>query len=303
MVVTQILGIPIDSVGAASPTASPFGTEQMPRALRDAGLASALADGGVTDDGDLAVRVIDASRDTSTGLVGWPSADAMTRAVREAVAHRTRAGENVLLLGGCCALLPGAVAGLRDALGPVGVVNIDGHLDLYDEATSPTGEIADVPIAALLGIGVSAMQPAMSGPVPGPVLGVDDVALVGYRDAEEAQQRGSVMPSDIGLTGTWDVHAVQSDARTVALEVVDHLRTPYWVHLDLDVLDEKVLPATDYLMPGGLRFTELSRVLGGIVHDEKFAGLSVACLNPDKDPHGQCAHEVTDLLVDVLAKR
>ena len=96
--------------------------------------------------------------------------------------NRTSAGERVLLLGGCCALLPGAVAGIRDALGTVGVVNIDGHLDLYDETTSPTGEIADVPIAALLGLGVAAMQPALSPPV----LRVEDVALVGYRDADEA---------------------------------------------------------------------------------------------------------------------
>jgi arginase len=261
MVVTQLLGVPIDSVGAASDTASPFGTEQMPGALRSAGLASALAEHGVTDDGDLAVRVVDASRDPVSGLVGWPSADAMTRAVRETVAQRTSAGERVLLLGGCCALLPGAVAGIRDALGTVGVVNIDGHLDLYDETTSPTGEIADVPIAALLGLGVAAMQPALSPPV----LRVENVALVGYRDADEAQQNGSVMPTEIALTGTWDVQAVKVDAAKAADDVIGHLGTPYWVHLDLDVLDEQVLPATDYLMPGGLTFPELSQLLRAFV--------------------------------------
>ena len=93
---------------------------------------------------------------------------------------------------------PGAVAGLRDALGSVGVVNIDGHMDLYDETTSPTGEIADVPIAALLGFGADALQPALALPESqSTVLNVEDVALVGYRDTDEAARYGSVMPADI----------------------------------------------------------------------------------------------------------
>ena len=108
------------------------------------------------------------------------------------------------------------------------------------------------------------------------------------------------MPADIGLTGTWDSRAVLAGAQQVAREVVEHMQRPYWVHLDLDVLDEKVLPATDYLMPGGLGFAELEPLLRGIVHGERFAGMSVACLNPDKDPEGRNARQVTELLVDVF---
>jgi len=63
-----------------------------------------------------------------------------------------------------------------------------------------------------------------------------------------------------------------------------------------------VLPATDYLMPGGLSFAELDPLLRGIVHGDRFAGMSVACLNPDKDPDGRAARQVTDLLVDVLTR-
>ena len=50
---------------------------------------------------------------------------------------------------------------------------------------------------------------------------------------------------------------MKADAAKVADDVIGHVGTPYWVHLDLDVLDEQVLPATDYLMPGGLTFPEL----------------------------------------------
>ena len=34
-------------------------------------------------------------------------------------------------------------------------------------------------------------------------------------------------------------------------------RGPFWLHFDVDVLDQDVFPATDYLMPGGLDWDEL----------------------------------------------
>lgn len=40
---------------------------------------------------------------------------------------------------------------------------------------------------------------------------------------------------------------------------------PYWVHLDVDVLDEAELPATDYLLPGGLTFAELGELMQPLV--------------------------------------
>ena len=36
---------------------------------------------------------------------------------------------------------------------------------------------------------------------------------------------------------------------------------PFWIHLDVDVLDEREMPATDYLMPGGLNWDELTALM------------------------------------------
>ena len=35
----------------------------------------------------------------------------------------------------------------------------------------------------------------------------------------------------------------------------------FWIHLDVDVLDEAAMPATDYLMPDGLRGTSSASCL------------------------------------------
>jgi len=39
----------------------------------------------------------------------------------------------------------------------------------------------------------------------------------------------------------------------------------FWIHLDVDVLDDAVMPAVDYRMPGGLSLQELVEVVATAV--------------------------------------
>jgi len=74
----------------------------------------------------------------------------------------------------------------------------------------------------------------------------------------------------------------------------------YWVHLDVDVLDELEFPATDYLMPAGLTLVELTDVLAPLVRSEGLVGFSLACYNPQKDPGQRSAHHLVELFADVF---
>ena len=71
------------------------------------------------------------------------------------------------MLGGCCTLMIGLGAATRDKIGRYGIAYIDGHLDLYDGQTSPSGEAADVPLATMLGHGDPAVLDAAGGAVAG----------------------------------------------------------------------------------------------------------------------------------------
>lgn len=285
---TVTIGVPVDSVGRSG------GTETAPAVLRELGLPEAL---GARDEGDLAVRIRGEERNLATGLVASADVLSTTRAVRAAVAAALAAEERPLLIGGCCAELPGALAGARDVLGsPLGLAHIDGHLDLYDGRTSTTGEAADMPVAVALGLGPDAWVETAGGATAIP----ERTALVGFRDRAESIADGMRQPEELVrpplLYGAEELRA--RGLATAATELTARLTAggPFWLHLDVDVLDEAVFPATDYLQPGGLGWEELAVVLAPLTASDELIGASLACYNPEKDPDLACGRRLVAAL-------
>ncbi len=282
-----LFGVPIDCVG------EPVGTTRTPGVLRGAGVVDAL---GARDLGDLDVFLGPAERDPTTGIVGSASVLELTRTVREATADALDDDGKLVVLGGCCTLQVGATAGVRDRYPDAGLVFVDGHMDLYDGMTSPGGEAADMPVAVLLGRGPDAWGEVVGAPVLDPA----DVALVGFRDLEEARALGSITPDDLpGITAidTESVRARGIEA-TVAAAVPPGGRR-FWVFTDVDVLDPGEL-AVDAPQPDGLGWGEFGSLLRPLVHDPRCLGITIACYNPDLDEDGTGARKVVDLLSDVV---
>lgn len=281
------IGIPFDSVGSGG------GTESGPATLRELGLPEAL---GARDEGDLAVRIRGEERDPATGLVASDDVLESTAIIRAVVAALIEAGELPFLLGGCCAELPGALAGARDALGaPLGLAHLDGHLDLYDGETSTTGEAADMPISVALGLGPAGWVEAAGGPAVVP----ERTALVGFRDRAESRADGMRQPEALPhpplLYGAEELRA--RGVAAAATELAERLGGgPFWLHLDVDVLDEELFPATDYLQPDGLDWEELAELLGPLTAAETLVGASLACYNPEKDPGLECGRRLVAAL-------
>ncbi len=289
-----LIGVPIDSVGRRG------GTEHSPGTLRELDLSGAI---GGDDRGDLPVRIRGDERDPETGILASQDVLASTAMIRAAIAEALSRGERPFLAGGCCAELPGALAGARDVLGDVGLVHVDGHLDLYDGVTSPTGEAADMPVAVALGRGPERWVEMTGGASIAP----ERAAIVGYRDREESIGYGMTQPEEIGAALThYPVDRVRAEGSgAVGERTVAKLAeaAPFWLHFDVDVLDQEVFPATDYLMPGGLTWEELVDLLTPLLASQALIGASLACYNPEKDPGRAHGRALVDALSAATSQR
>ena len=74
-----------------------------------------------------------------------------------------------------------------------------------------------------------------------------------------------------------------------------------WLHADLDVLDEKVMPAVDSPGSPGLDFAQLTEVLSRVVGTGRVIGLDVTIYDPELDPEGKCLPSIVDCIAAAVA--
>ena len=291
-----VIGVPIDSLG------TPGGTEGAPAALRAAGVVAALRAG---DGGDLPVRIAGTDRDPASGIVGYPSVVATCEGVRDGIEPILRAGAFPVVLGGCCSLVPGIAAALRRAdPRPPGLAYVDGHMDLYDGRTSPTGEAADMPVAIVAGLGDETLG---SLGEPRPLVPPAGIALLAHRDAEEARGLGSVMPDAAGIGLDRDCATVRrAGPARVGAEAAQRLAAAcgrFWLSVDVDVLSDAAFPATPVKQPDGLALAELVALCRPLAQHPACAGLDLLCYDPDMDDADRTgARTAVDLLRGVLTE-
>ena len=134
-----------------------------------------------------------------------------------------------------------------------------------------------------------------------------DVVVLGARDPEEAADIADLRAGTLAALEVLGPDELRAQGlRAAGARAAQRLGAggrPFWIHLDLDVLDERAMPATDYLMPKGVEWNELTQLLAPLGASPALAGLSLGCLNPDKDPEGAYTERTCALLAGALAAR
>ena len=265
---SAVIDAPIDCSGAGR------GEERAPAALRAAGLVERL---GARDAGEADARIRDTRRDPETGVIGAGEVRRASMAIASRVREVLDAHERPLVLGGDCTLLLGVFQTLPRGSG---LWFVDGHADFFDGQSSPTGEAADMDLAILTGHGPRGLLER-----DGPLLEPAAVVLLGHRPDElhpdVARENARLDPAIHTLTAP---EVRQRGAAQVGTDARSRLaERPAWLHLDLDVLDEAVLPAVSYPQPLGLHWDDLVSLIRPLVAAPNLVGVSVADFNPDRD--------------------
>ena len=126
-----------------------------------------------------------------------------------------------------------------------------------------------------------------------PLVRDEDIVVFGYRDAEQSAGYGSqdVKETNMHVFDLLKVRELKIGT-AASLAVTKLLREElagFWIHLDADVLDDRIMPAVDYRLDGGLSFSELSELLSIIVASKRAVGISITIFNPHLDGNGSIA--------------
>lgn len=286
------------NLGLAPPAPSREpGVRRMAERLRDLRLRERL---GATDAGRVEAPRYSGDVDATTRIRNAPAIVDYSAALAGAVRGQLDAGRFPFVIGGDCSILLGCLLALYRR-GRHGLVFVDGHQDLQTPEVSRTGGAAGMDLALAVGIGPPALS-ALGGDEP--LVLPANVSMLGPRDnpawytgndVQKARDAMHVMHLD-ALRQAGMMPAGEEAARHIAGSGVNGA----WIHLDVDVLDDAVMPAVDSRQPGGLSYDELDALLRPVLDTGLVVGMDVTIYDPDRDADGAAGRRLVDGLVRLL---
>jgi arginase len=275
------------------------GVEKIPEALKRHRLTERLK---ATQGPRLAPPPFSKVRDVSTGFLNGPSIAAYSRQLAGELEGIWKNDGLPVILGGDCSILIGAAIGLKRR-GRYGLLFVDGHADYYRSHQSPTGEVADMDLAIVTGA-----NHALLSDIEGlqPYFKAADTVAFGIRDEKLAREHGSqdIRKSGISVLSLDDIR--ERGFETSLDAAIGRLTAPgldgSFLHFDVDVLSDDIMPAVDYRMPDGLSFAEASAIIEAARKSGRLMGITLTIFNPKLDPDGTIAGNLTDCLVAGLSE-
>ncbi|MGN7975198.1 arginase family protein [Serratia sp. 22264] len=280
------------------------GTWRAPQALMAQGLAQRLGAGAVTE---LPQPTYSPAAQPGTRIRNGYAIRAFTIALAAEVAAAQARGEFPLVVGGDCSILLGALAGSRRA-GPLSLVHIDGHSDFrhpgnYDPQQM-LGAVAGMDLALATGRG----EPLLAEwpGVTGPLVPERQVLQLGERECRDAD---FAWP-DINQTAIAriDVFAANRMGKAEIVRQIEQMLATepewrFWLHLDVDVLDQTIMPAVDSPGSPGIDRLWLENIVARLLQNPMCCGMTLSVFDPELDPDGRYAALIVEMLEAMFRSR
>jgi len=296
----HIIGVSLDLGGNRR------GVDMGPSAFRIAGLGERLTALGmsVVDAGDLVAPIPEIKS------VGDPTKKYVRDIAR--VCERLyktslgvlEKGALPLVLGGDHSLAAGSVAATADFVRrdgkPLGLIWVDAHGDMNTPATSESGNVHGMPLAALLG-----SEPAELARIGGfsPKVTPDRTVLIGIRNLDE-REKERIRESGVRVYTMKEIDrggiaSIVEQAIAVAGKDTGGVH----VSFDLDVCDPAIAPGVGTPVKGGLNYREAHMVMEIVADSGLLRGLDLVEVNPILDDRNMTAILGVELASSALGQK
>jgi arginase len=273
------------------------GTWKAPEALRKAGLLNGLM--------PARVHQLGRPRYHFEAQVGTRVRNGQEmRHFSESLAHQVgdtlSRGAFPLVLGGDCSILLGCLSGARQD-GICGLIHVDGHSDFMHPGDFQPGTVlysaAGMDLALASGRGESLLTDWGQGLRP--LVADQHIVQIGEREDGDPDY---AYP-DIRQTRITRINVQTALAQGIAAtarQAMERLKAErldrVWLHVDVDVLDQRVMPAVDSPGSPGLNFYQLAALVRSLRASSKIIGADISVFDPELDPEGNYGRELAKCL-------
>jgi arginase len=296
----HLIGVPLDLGGNRR------GVDMGPSAIRISGLADQLGSLGVTvsDKGDVPSPLPEVKGPGDPHKRYIRDIARVCQKLYQTALASLHEGALPIVLGGDHSLGAGSVAAtatwMRSRSQPLGLIWVDAHADINSPATSPSGNVHGMPLAALLG-----GEPLELARIGGPDASVraEHTVLVGIRNLDDREKEivkasgvHAFTMKDIdrlGIAGVMDRALAAASAGTGGIHV----------SFDLDVCDPAIAPGVGTPVKGGLDYREAHYVMEAVAESGRLVALDLVEVNPALDLRNTTAELATELAMSALGKR
>jgi arginase len=297
----HVIGVPLDLGGNRR------GVDMGPSAVRIAGLGERITALGrsIVDKGDLPAPIAETqeARDEHKKYIR-EIAKVCTKLYQTALESLLE-GALPIVLGGDHSLGAGSVAASAEWAKktrelPIGLLWIDAHGDMNTPATSSSGNVHGMPLAALLG-----HEPSELARIGGtsPKVGPATTVLIGVRNLDE-REKVAVRDAGIHVFTMKDIdrQGIASIAEQ-AVKLAGQGTAGIHVSFDMDVCDPSIAPGVGTPVKGGLDYREAHMLMEIVADSGMLKALDLVEVNPTLDVRNATAQLGTELALSALGMK
>jgi arginase len=297
----HIIGVPLDLGGGRR------GVDMGPSAFRIAGLGERIAGLGYTvvDKGDLPAPIPETQELRDERKKYIRDIAKVCQKLYQTTLQSLDEGVMPIVLGGDHSVAAGSVAAAADWAKrtrdlPIGLLWIDAHGDMNTPATSLSGNVHGMPLAALLG--PEPAELARIGTVSPKVLPAHTV-IIGVRNLDE-REKVAVRDSHVHVFTMKDIDR-QGIASIVeqAVNIAGVGTAGIHVSFDMDVCDPTIAPGVGTPVKGGLNYREAHMVMEIVADSAALTSLDLVEVNPTLDERNMTAQLGTELALSALGMK
>jgi arginase len=295
----HLIGVPMD-LGAGR-----RGVDMGPSAIRITGVAEKLERLGhtVVDEGDIVIKPPEQQKIRNDKLRYLTEIVRACTILSGKIEKILQSSGFPLIIGGDHSIAIGSTAGIasfaRSRGKRPGILWIDAHGDMNTDATTPSGNIHGMPLAASMGLGALELTS-----IGGDFRKVDprDVVLIAIRDLDEGE-RENIRKLGVNIFTMEQIDkygmAVVMEKALRKLNKVDFLH----VSFDLDAVDPSVAPGVSTPVKDGLDYREAHLIMETLFEHGKVNSIEIVEVNPILDNRNQSAEFATELVLSFFGKR